>query len=140
MFIRLSTDVGIKSCQNFSKSGQKSVTAVFTQKVMFFNYPKYFCNLFNKICHQELSKIVEFGHTGVQIKLVSFCPWWRLQVKTEETLCRIGSTQRQRDFPNFELWSKVVSGSNTRTHCIPEIFKLGCFDQSLILLWISKTT
>ena len=57
----------IKSSLNFPKFTQKVVRAVFTFKLMFSKYPitsSIFLGYFSKkICHQEISKIAQSGHT-----------------------------------------------------------------------------
>ena len=68
-FIRLATDIGIKSVQIFQKVAQKVATAVLRNNGMFFEkaqkvtkYLGYFCN---KIYCQEIPKISKSGHTGL---------------------------------------------------------------------------
>ena len=57
----------LKVTHFFPKVAQKVATVVFSSKIVFckkpkiHNYLSYFCK---KICHQELSRIAQSGHTG----------------------------------------------------------------------------
>ena len=73
-FIRLATDIGIKSVQIFQKVAQKVATAVLRNNGMFFEkaqkvtkYLGYFCN---KIYCQELSGHIEHPRKEENILMV----------------------------------------------------------------------
>ena len=68
-------EIEVKSSQKFSRMAQKVATVVSTWKVMFFKrVPKVTRHLgyfWKKICQQELSKIVQSGHTDDDIRVGS---------------------------------------------------------------------